>query len=60
MIREALQNTIGHFKDILNEKNKIVERHKMNLIETQQNMGRDAYKMVAKLNWAKESTPLTN
>ena len=39
MIREAEQNTIDHIKDLLNENNKIVWRHKRNLIESQQNMG---------------------
>ena len=42
MIREAAHNTIGHNKDILNKKNKIVERHKKKLIEAQQNTGQDA------------------
>ena len=32
MIREAAQNTIGHLKDLLNEKNNIVERYKRKLI----------------------------
>ena len=33
MMREAAQNTIGHPKDLPNEKNNIFERHKRNLIE---------------------------
>ena len=32
MIREAAHNTIGHLKDILYKKNKIVERYKKKLI----------------------------
>ena len=43
MIREASQNTIGHLKDLLNEKNKIVERYKRKLIEAQQNIGQEKY-----------------
>ena len=39
MIIEAAQNTIGHLKDLINEKNKIVERYKRKLIESQQNIG---------------------
>ena len=42
MIREAAQNNIGHLKDLPNEKNKIFEKHKRKLIESQQNMGQDA------------------
>ena len=41
-MREAAHNTIGHIKDIPNEKKNIFERHKRNLIEAQQNMGQDA------------------
>ena len=43
MIREAAQNTIGHLKDLLNKKNKIVERYKRKLIEAQQNIGQEKY-----------------
>ena len=42
MIIEAAHNTIGYIEDILNEKNKIVERKNWNLIESQQNMGRES------------------
>ena len=38
MIIEAAHNTIGHLEDLLNEKNKILEIYKMELIEFQQNM----------------------
>ena len=43
MIREAAQNTIGHLKDIIIERNKIVERYKRKLIEAQQNIGQEKY-----------------
>ena len=43
MIREAAQNTIGHLKYLLNEKNKIVERYKRKLIESQQDIGQEKY-----------------
>ena len=49
MIREAVHTNIGHFEDILNVNNKIVERNNKKLIEPQQNTGRYAYHMVAKL-----------
>ena len=42
MIREAAHDTIGNIKDILNENNKLVDKHKRNPIEAQQNMGQDA------------------
>ena len=42
MIREAAKNTIGHLKDLPNEKNETFEWHKRKLIEAQQNMGQDA------------------
>ena len=42
MIIEAAQNTIGHNKYLLNENNKIVERHNREINEDQNNMGRDA------------------
>ena len=35
MVREAAQNTIGHIKDNPNDKNKIVERYKRELIYVQ-------------------------
>ena len=41
MIRD--QNTIGHLKDLLNKKNKIVDRYKRKLIEAQQNIGQEKY-----------------
>ena len=43
MIREAAQNTIDHLKDLLNKKNKIVERYKRKIIEAQQNIGQGKY-----------------
>ena len=60
MIREAAQNTIVHLKDIPNEKNKIFERHKRKLIETQQNMGQDEQKMVSKITRMKAAIPFKN
>ena len=44
MIREAAQNTIGHLKDLLNENNKIVERYKRKLIESQKDIGQENYR----------------
>ena len=41
MIREAAQNTIGHMKDFPNKKNKMVERYKRKLIESQQDIGQE-------------------
>ena len=35
------KNNASVFKDIFNEKNMIDEKHNRNLIESQQNMGRD-------------------
>ena len=43
MIREAAQNTIGHLKDLINEKNKIVERYKRKLIEAKRYIGQEKY-----------------
>ena len=43
MIIEAAQITIGHLKYLLNKRKKIVERHKRNLIESQQNIGQEKY-----------------
>ena len=48
MIREAAHNIIDYLKDILNEKNKIVQRHKRNLIESQENMGQEEYEDLMK------------
>ena len=58
MIIEAAKNTIGNLKDLPNEKNKIFEKHKRKLIESQQNMGQYALTMVAKLTWMKAAIPL--
>ena len=41
MIIEAEYNNIGHIKYLLNEKNKLVERQKSNIIEAQQNIVQD-------------------
>ena len=43
MIRESAQNNIGHMKDIINENNKIVERHPRILIEPQKITGHGKY-----------------
>ena len=43
MIIEAAQITIGHIKYLLSKRKKIVERHKRNLIESQQNIGQEKY-----------------
>ena len=43
MIRDAEQNTIGHLKYLLNKKNKIVERYKRKLIESQKYIGQEKY-----------------
>ena len=51
-------NTIGNIKDILNEKNKIVERKNWNLIEYQQNMVQESLNMVAKITWMNAAIPL--
>ena len=58
MIREAAHNIIVHIKYILNEKNKLFERHKRNIIESQQTMGQEVKNMVAKLTWTKSDIPL--
>ena len=39
MTINTAQNNIGHLKDTLNEKRKVVERYKKTLIEVQQNIG---------------------
>ena len=39
MMIEAQPNTIGHLKYIFNQKNNLLEKHKRNLIESQQNIG---------------------
>ena len=41
MIREYSQNIIDHIKEIHNEKNKIGESYKRELIEPQQNTGKE-------------------
>ena len=41
MAREAAHNTIDHIKDLLNEKDNIVESYKRKLFESQKNMGQD-------------------
>ena len=41
MIKEAAKNTIELLKDILNERSKIVERHKRKLLKALQNIMQD-------------------
>ena len=48
MITEAAQNIIDYIKDILNERNKIVERYKRNVIESEENMGKEKYRDLIK------------
>ena len=43
MIREYAQNIIDHLKDLINEKNNLVDRYNTNLIEYQQNTGKEKY-----------------
>ena len=43
MIREAAHNTIDYLKDIFSERNKIFEKLKRKLIETETNMGQGKY-----------------
>ena len=43
MIREAAQNTTGQLKNLLNEKNRIVDRYKRELIESQKDIGQEKY-----------------
>ena len=64
MISESAQNSIGIIKDILNEKNKIVESYKRKLIDAKKIWGKERTEteknMVAKLTWIKSVIQFKN
>ena len=64
MISESAQNSIGIIKDILNEKNKIVESYKRKLIDAKTIWGKEKTEteknMVDKLTWIKSVKQFKN
>ena len=64
MISESAQNSIGIIKDILNERNKIVESYKRKLIDAKTIWGKEKTEteknMVDKLTWIKSVKQFKN